>query len=51
MKYKIVEKTIKKYIEINQPFTCESDILDIIGICVSNDINLIVHREEVFNNI
>jgi hypothetical protein len=48
MNYKIVEKTNKNYIEIKQPFTCESDVLDVIGICISNDIKLLVLREEVF---
>ena len=48
MNYKIIEKTNKKYIEIKQPFTCESDVLDVIGICISNDIKLLVLREEVF---
>lgn len=37
MNYKIVEKTNKKYIEVKQPITCESDVLDIIGICISNN--------------
>ncbi|QJA08178.1 DUF4180 domain-containing protein [Romboutsia sp. CE17] len=48
MNYKIVEKTNKKYIEIKHPFACESDVLDIIGICISNDIKLLLLREEVF---
>ncbi|WP_042272541.1 DUF4180 domain-containing protein [[Clostridium] dakarense] len=48
MNYKIVEKTNKKYIEVKQPLTCESDVLDIIGICISNDIKLLMLREEVF---
>ena len=48
MNYKIVEKTNENYIEIKQPFTCESDVLDVIGICISNDIKLLVLREEVF---
>lgn len=48
MNYKIVEKSNKKYIESKQPVTSESDILDIIGICISNGIKLIVLREEVF---
>lgn len=34
MKYKIIEKTNKRYIEVSQAITCESDILDIIGICI-----------------
>lgn len=48
MNYKIIEKTNKKYIEVKQAITCESDVLDIIGICISNDIKLLVLREEVF---
>lgn len=32
----------KKYIEINQVINCESDILDIIGICISNDTKLVL---------
>lgn len=41
MNYKIVNK---KYIETKHPFTCEDDVLDIIGICISNDIRLLVYR-------
>ena len=48
MNYKIVEKTNKKYIEVKQPITCESDVLDIIGICISNDIRLLMFKEEAF---
>lgn len=50
MKYKIIEKTNKRYIEVNQAITCESDILDVIGICISNDIKLLVLRELVFTS-
>ena len=39
MDYKIVEKMNKKYIEINQEINTEDDVLDIIGICMSNDKN------------
>lgn len=49
MNYKIVEKSNKKYIEVKQPFTSESDVLDVIGICFSNDIELLLFREEVFS--
>ena len=49
MNYKIVEKSNKKYLEIKEPFTSESDVLDIIGICISNDIGLLMLREEVFS--
>ena len=48
MNYKIVEKTNKKYIEVKQPITCESDVLDLIGICISNDIRLLMFKEEAF---
>ncbi|GGE57261.1 DUF4180 domain-containing protein [Priestia taiwanensis] len=48
MNYQMVEKANKRYIEMKQPITCESDVLDIIGICFSNDVNLLVFREEVF---
>lgn len=47
MEYKIIEKSNKKYIELVQKITCQSDVFDIIGICISNDINWIVMREEV----
>lgn len=49
MNYKIIDKLEKKYIEIKEPFTSEDDVLDIIGTCISNDINLLMLREEVFN--
>ncbi|MBP3915920.1 DUF4180 domain-containing protein [Clostridium sp.] len=38
-------KINKDYIEINNPITCESDVLDIISLCMSNSINMIVLRE------
>lgn len=41
MNYKIN----KDYIEINQHITCESDVLDIISVCISNDINLLMLGE------
>ena len=50
MKYKIIEKTNKRYIEVSQAITCESYILDIIGIFISNDIKLLVLRESVFTS-
>lgn len=49
MNYKIIGKTNKKYIEIKQPFNCEADVLDVIGICISNDVELLLLREEVFD--
>lgn len=48
MNYKIVEKTNRKYIEIKEPFTCEADVVDFISICISNNINLLLLREEIF---
>ncbi len=50
MDYKIIEKMNKKYIEINQVINCESDILDIIGICISNDTKLILFREDTLSD-
>ncbi|CEN74586.1 hypothetical protein DUF4180 [[Clostridium] sordellii] len=47
MKYKIIEKSNKRYIELVQRITCETDVFDIISICISNDINSILIREEV----
>lgn len=38
-------KINKEYIEINQPITCESDVLYIINGCISNDIKLLMLRE------
>lgn len=49
MDYKIIEKMNKKYIEIKQEILCESDVLDIIGICISNDIKMLVLREKAFS--
>ena len=50
MDYKIIENSNKKYIEISQEVNCESDVLDIIGICVSNDTKLVVFREDAFSD-
>ena len=50
MDYKIIEKMNKKYIEINQVINCESDILDIIGICISNDTKLVLFRENTLSD-
>ena len=49
MDYKIIEKMNKKYIEIKQEIVSESDVLDIIGICISNDIKMLVLREKAFS--
>lgn len=48
MSCEILEKGNKKYIEVKQGITCESDVLDIIGMCISNDIELVLLKEEVF---
>lgn len=48
MNYKIIERTNKKYIEVKQEIACESDVLDIIGLCISNNIKLLVLGEEAF---
>lgn len=48
MNYEIIEKVNKKYVEIRQEITCEADVLDIISICISNNIKLLVLREEAF---
>ena len=49
MDYKVVEKANKKYIEINEEISKESDVLDIIGICISNDTKLLILREGAFS--
>ena len=48
MTYKIIEKSNQRYIEVKQAIACESDVLDIIRICMSNDIWLLVLRDDVF---
>lgn len=40
-------KLNKNYIEIYEAINCESDVLDIISFCLSNDINLLVLRNGV----
>lgn len=49
MDYKVIEKMDKKYIEINQVINTEDDILDIIGICISNDTKLVLFREDALS--
>lgn len=49
MKYKIMEKENMIYIEVNQAISCESDVLDIIGTCLSHGIRRIVLREGVLS--
>ena len=41
MEYKIN----KNYIEVNKAITCEADVLDIISVCISNDVKLLIFRE------
>lgn len=50
MNYKIIEKMNKKYIEINQVINTEEDVLDIIGICISNSTKLIVLKEDALSD-
>ena len=50
MDYKVVEKANKKYIEINQVINTEEDVLDIIGICISNSTKLIVLKEDALSD-
>lgn len=45
MDYKVIERANKKYVEIKQEISSERDVLDIIGICISEDVNLLVLRE------
>lgn len=49
MNYKIVEKANKKYIELKEPFTCEDDVVDVIGTCISNNTKLVLLKEDVLN--
>lgn len=49
MNYRIVEKAEKKYIELKEAFNSEEDVVDIIGVCISNDINMLLLKEEVFD--
>ncbi len=50
MNYKIIEKENRRYIEVKQAINCEADVLDIIGICISNDTKLILLKEDVFTS-
>ena len=50
MNYKIIERMNKKYIEINQVINTEEDVLDIIGICISNSTKLIVLKEDALSD-
>lgn len=45
MNYTVIEKMDKKYIKINQVINTEEDVLDIIGICISNDTKLVILKE------
>lgn len=50
MDCKILKIGNKRYVEIVEPITCESGVIDIIGISMSNDIDLLLFREEVFTD-
>lgn len=50
MDYKIIEKINTKYIEINQAINIEEDVLDIIGICISNNIKLVLLKENAISD-
>lgn len=50
MNCKIVENKNKKYIEVIKPITCESDVLDIIGTCISYGVYTLLLREKMFTD-
>lgn len=50
MNYKIVESRNKRYIEIIEPMKCEADVLDIIGVCIGNSVDILLLREEMFTD-
>ena len=50
MDYKIIEKMNKKYIEINQVINTEEDVLEIIGICISNNTKLVILKEDAISD-
>lgn len=50
MNYEIIEKNDKKYIKIREVIVCENDIIDIIGICISNDINIVLLEKDTFSD-
>lgn len=49
MNYKIKEKENKKYVEIYEEINTETQVLDIIGICMSFDIQLVMLKEISFS--
>lgn len=49
MDCKIIENKNKTYLEVTQAITSESDILDIIGMCLSTGITRIVLRNNVLS--
>lgn len=46
MNYEIVERNNKQYIYINSQLSSEEDVLDIIGICMGNNINFLMFNNE-----
>lgn len=50
MNYKIIEKMDKKYIQINQVINTEEDVLEIIGICISNNTKLVILKEDAISD-
>ena len=50
MNCKIVENSKKRYIEMIDPITCESDVLDIIGMCIAYGADRLLLREEAFTD-
>lgn len=50
MDYNLIEEFNIKYIEIKSPILSESNILDIVSICFSNDINLLLFEEDVLSD-
>ncbi|HBZ6548199.1 TPA: DUF4180 domain-containing protein [Clostridium perfringens] len=50
MNYKIIEKMDKKYIKINQVINTEEDVLEIIGICISNNTKLVILKEDAISD-
>jgi hypothetical protein len=52
MDYRVIEKNNKKYIEsvpIQKKLSTEQDVLDLIGICIGNDVNVLVLHIDAFS--
>ncbi|MBU5483961.1 DUF4180 domain-containing protein [Clostridium sp. MSJ-11] len=52
MNYKVIKKYNKKYIEcisLEKQISSEQDILDIISICMENDVNIIIFYDNAFS--